>query len=151
MLSADDPLWEGAGAVMATDLAVQATAEGSSTRGVWVRGSFLGCIRTQCRRCLEAVEIEIADELAVFFDPEATVVDEDMTLYALEPGADELDLSPILRERVILAVPAYPLCGEACRGLCPSCGTNLNERECDCALAEPDARWAPLLRSQGKD
>jgi uncharacterized protein len=150
-LSADDPVWEGAGVKLATDLAVRATADGSSTRGVWVRGSFLGRIQTQCRRCLAALEVEVADELAVFFDPEATVVDEDMTLYALEAGAEELDLRPVLRERVVLAMPDYPLCGEGCRGLCPSCGINLNERECDCVVAEPDSRWAPLLRSQRKD
>jgi uncharacterized protein len=151
VLSADDPVWEGAGVELATDLAVKATAEGSSTRGVWVRGSFLGRIRTRCRRCLDTLELEVADELSVFFDPAATAVDEDMTLYTLEPGADELDLGPVVRERLILAVPEYSLCGEGCRGLCPSCGTNLNERQCDCAVAEPDPRWGPLQRSQRKD
>ena len=151
MLSADDPVWEGAGVELATDLAVWATAEGSSTRGVWVRGSFLGRIRTQCRRCLDALEVEVADELAVYFDAEATAVDEDVALYALDAGTEELDLGPVVRERVILAVPDYPLCGEECRGLCPSCGTNLNERECDCAVAEADPRWAPLRKSQRKD
>ena len=150
-LSADDPVWEGVGFKLATELTVRATAEGSSTRGVWVRGSFLGRILTQCRRCLEALEVEVADELAVFFDPEATTVDEDMMLYVLDPGCDELDLRPVVRERVILAVPDYPICGEGCRGLCPRCGINLNERQCDCADAEPDPRWAPLQKSQRRD
>ncbi|MGD8699759.1 MAG: DUF177 domain-containing protein [Gemmatimonadales bacterium] len=150
-ISADDPVWEAGGVKLATDLAVRATAEGSSTRGVWVRGSFLGRIQTQCRRCLEPLEVEVADELAVFFDPEASAVDEDMALYALELGADELDLRPVVRERLLLAMPDYPLCGEGCRGLCPSCGTNLNESECDCAEAELDPRWAPLQKSQRKD
>ena len=151
VVSADDPVWEGAGVELATDLAVEAIAEGFSNRGVWVRGSFSGRVQTRCRRCLDALEMEIADELAVFFDPQATVADEDMALYALAPGADELDLLPVLRERVILAVPEYPLCREGCRGLCPRCGSNLNERECDCAVVEADPRWAPLQRSQRKD
>jgi len=150
-LSADDPVWEGAGFKLATELTVRATAEGSSTRGVWVRGSFLGRIQTQCRRCLEALEVEVADELAVFFDPEATAADEDLTLYVLDPDCDELDLRPVMREAVMLAVPDYPICGEGCRGLCPSCGINLNESQCDCAEAEPDPRWAPLQKSQRKD
>jgi uncharacterized protein len=97
------------------------------------------------------LELEVADELAVFFDPEATTVEEDVTLYTLEPDAEELDLRPILRERVILAVPDYPVCREDCRGLCPSCGANLNETDCNCAVAESDARWGPLLKLQRKD
>ena len=144
----DDPVWEGAGVRLVAPLSVRGTAEGSSTGGVWFRGSFVGRIRTLCRRCLEPLELEVADELAVFFDPEAGAVDEDVTLYALEPGADELDLRPVVSERVILAAPDYPLCSEGCRGLCPICGANLNEAECDCAVAEPDSRWGPLLKSQ---
>lgn len=144
----DDPAWEDAGVRLVEPLSVRGTAEGSSTRGVWFRGSLLGRIETQCRRCLEPLELEVADELAVFFDPEAESVDEDITLYVLEPGADEVDLRPVIRERMILAVPQYVLCSEGCRGLCPTCGTNLNEAECDCAVAEPDSRWGPLLKSQ---
>jgi uncharacterized protein len=150
-LAVDDPVWEDAGVRLVGPLSVRGTAEGSSTRGVWFRGSLLGRIQTQCRRCLEPLELEIADELAVYFDPETGTVDEDVTLYALEPGADELDLGPVVRERVILAVPDYPLCSEDCRGLCPTCGANLNETECDCEVAEPDSRWGPLLKSQRKE
>ena len=89
-IAADDPLWEESGVELATPLAVQATAEGSSARGVWVRGSFLGRIRSQCRRCLEQVEIEVAEDVAVFFDSDASAADEDMALYALDPQVDEL-------------------------------------------------------------
>ena len=56
----------------------------------------------------------------------------------------EIDLDPILREQVVLALPGYPLCKESCKGLCSSCGANLNERECGCERRVPDPRWAGL-------
>ena len=56
----------------------------------------------------------------------------------------ELDLEPVLREQLILALPPYPVCQEGCKGLCPVCGANLNERECGCDRKVPDPRWAGL-------
>ena len=47
-------------------------------------------------------------------------------------------------EQILLALPAYPVCGEGCKGLCPVCGANLNERECGCDRKVPDPRWAGL-------
>ena len=55
-----------------------------------------------------------------------------------------IDLDPIVREQVLLALPAYPVCNEGCKGLCPVCGANLNERECGCDRHVPDPRWAGL-------
>jgi uncharacterized protein len=51
---------------------------------------------------------------------------------------DQLELGEMLREQVILAEPMQPLCRVACRGLCPVCGQDLNERPCAC----PEARQA---------
>jgi uncharacterized protein len=55
-----------------------------------------------------------------------------------------IDLDPIVREQILLALPAYPVCKESCRGLCTVCGANLNERECGCDRHVPDPRWAGL-------
>jgi uncharacterized protein len=55
-----------------------------------------------------------------------------------------IDLDPLLREQLLLALPGYPVCREACKGLCPVCGANLNERECGCDRKVPDPRWAGL-------
>jgi uncharacterized protein len=55
-----------------------------------------------------------------------------------------IDLAPILREQILLSLPAYPVCRESCKGLCPVCGQNLNERECGCDRRVPDPRWAGL-------
>ena len=54
------------------------------------------------------------------------------------------DLTNDLRESIILALPTYPVCREDCRGICPTCGKNLNEGSCSCVREERDGRWAVL-------
>ncbi len=114
-----------------------------------------------CSRCLAPVS------LAVPVDFELTLVPSDEyedgaggtkdrdhgpVAGSFQPGQAEedvytgkvIDLDPILREQLLLALPAYPVCREACKGLCPACGANLNERECGCDRKVPDPRWAGL-------
>jgi uncharacterized protein len=55
-----------------------------------------------------------------------------------------IDLDPIVREQLLLELPEYPVCDEQCKGLCPACGANLNDRECGCDRHVPDPRWAGL-------
>jgi uncharacterized protein len=54
---------------------------------------------------------------------------------------DHVDLTPMLREQIILVAPMQPLCREDCAGLCPKCGQNLNERRCGC---EPETIRSPF-------
>jgi DUF177 domain-containing protein len=61
-----------------------------------------------------------------------------------------IDLAPMLREQVLLALPGYPVCGEGCKGLCSACGANLNERDCGCDRHVPDPRWAGLANKLEK-
>jgi uncharacterized protein len=55
-----------------------------------------------------------------------------------------IDLDPLVREQLVLSLPAYPVCRDDCKGLCTVCGTNLNERDCGCDRHVPDPRWAGL-------
>lgn len=57
---------------------------------------------------------------------------------------DEIDFREAIQEQVVMALPMQPLCGEACRGLCPGCGANLNEEPCGCTRREIDPRLAVL-------
>jgi uncharacterized protein len=59
-------------------------------------------------------------------------------------GHEEIDLDPLIREEVLLALPLAPLCEAACQGICPTCGADLNEGPCGCAPAARDPRWAAL-------
>ncbi len=58
----------------------------------------------------------------------------------------EIDLDPMVREQVLLALPGYPVCREGCLGLCPVCGQNRNEKRCGCDPHVPDPRWAGLAK-----
>ncbi len=143
-IAEDDPLWQGTDLELVSPLTARAMADGSPRQGVWVRGSMSTRIRTMCRRCLEPFELDVSDEFAVLFDPRTAEVEGDLTLYGLDAGAEELDLRGPLKERLVLAVPSFPLCEEACRGLCARCGAKLNEEDCGCGPGDNDPRWGPL-------
>lgn len=93
-----------------------------------------------CGRCL----VEYTEPLDVSFEEEftETVHDErqpDEEDEEDESGrsvsaytGDEIDLTDPLRENILLDLPIKPLCDEECKGLCPTCGTNLNEGVCEC-------------------
>ncbi|MDD2601057.1 MAG: DUF177 domain-containing protein [Kiritimatiellae bacterium] len=55
-----------------------------------------------------------------------------------------LDLTNEIREVIILDLPAHPRCSEACLGLCPECGANLNKGGCECKTDHGDDRWSAL-------
>ena len=57
-----------------------------------------------------------------------------------------IDLDPLVEEQIVLALPAYPVCREGCKGLCPVCGQNQNEQACGCDRHVPDPRWAGLSK-----
>jgi len=59
-------------------------------------------------------------------------------------GDDQIDLVQLIREQMFLAMPMKPLHSDDCRGLCPTCGANLNETTCDCRTEWIDPRLAPL-------
>ncbi|MCK8816935.1 DUF177 domain-containing protein [Natroniella sulfidigena] len=84
-----------------------------------------------CSRCLEEFETELEFEVNGEIDKE-------------EVEDAEIDVSGILAEHIRLAIPMKYVCNEECKGLCPSCGQNLNEEECDCIMHKVDPRLAKL-------
>ncbi|MCL1919621.1 MAG: DUF177 domain-containing protein [Kiritimatiellaeota bacterium] len=96
-----------------------------------VRGRLRQRLRCVCVRC------------AADFEGEAS--DGDFTACVEIPKEIQfLDLTQEVREAIILALPGYPVCREDCKGLCMTCGANLNEAACACHQAGRDNRWAAL-------
>lgn len=128
--------------------------------GVFARGTLHGTMELACSRCIEPVQIQIEDDMMVSFLPTADVptdnpTDNDPIDQAVDPSdtndvdlfgydGDEIDLTDLFRERLILAVPYAPLCSAECKGLCSACGNNLNTGECGCDRTPLDPRLAPL-------
>ena len=141
----DDPIWSGMDFRWAEPVRIELEAQ-QVLRDVLVQGTVQGVVAHECRRCLTPVTVQVAENLSMFFQadvPEEQAEAEEV--YAL-PERGDLDLAPAVREQVALAVPRFALCREDCRGLCPQCGTNLNEGDCDCETEEVDERWAALRR-----
>jgi uncharacterized protein len=132
-------------------LNVQLEAQ-QSGHDVLVRGTIEGEAELPCRRCLVTVNAPIEEQVALLYREGVTEAEaEDAEIYALPSRANELDLSGAVREHLMLAVPEFAICRDACKGLCPSCGANLNETTCSCEPYPVDDRWAALLQLKGKD
>ncbi len=108
------------------------------TDGIVVDGTVDTPWQGTCRRCLADTGGVAQSEVHELYQKVLTDPD------AFELEGDLLDLEPLVREMVLLDAPSTPLCREDCAGLCPTCGTNLNEATCDCAPAPADPRWGAL-------
>jgi uncharacterized protein len=142
-LAADDAVWEEAD-VRPND-AVHVTGR-LSTAGndrFYFSGRLQGEVTTECRRCLTDVSSDVDDEIHLIFADADDEEAEDPDVHRIDPRAHELDLRPAIREHWLLAVPAFALCREDCKGLCPTCGADLNSGACSCAPAT-DSRWDAL-------
>lgn len=110
--------------------------------GQWFwRGRLEAAVRAQCRRCLTDVTQPVRAEVSLLFTEDAAA--DDPSMVPVEPGTTQLDLAPVIREELILAVPEFPVCRDDCRGLCPTCGADRNAGPCECR-PEPDPRWTAL-------
>jgi uncharacterized protein len=59
---------------------------------------------------------------------------------------DIVDLTPEIRETILLEIPQKPLCRDDCKGLCPVCGTDRNKHACNCVQPSTELRWAGLSK-----
>lgn len=144
-IAAADPLWEGTGLTLLEPLTAEMRAR-QVGEGVLLRGRLRTRLALECRRCLDPVEREIADELDLLFEPLVGEEAEELggEVYALPPRGSELDLAPVLREQLLLRVPEHVVCRDECRGLCPRCGADRNRTHCDCAPEQSVGAWDAL-------
>ena len=143
---ADDPLWDSLPWRFAAPVLLRLDVQ-LAGQDVLVRGDIEGTVQLSCRRCLTPVTHELDEELTFLYRAGVEDVDaEAEEVYALPAKGSDLDLGPAMSEHVLLAVPQFVICEEACRGFCPRCGTNWNQSSCDCEDEEEDPRWAALRR-----
>jgi uncharacterized protein len=116
---------------------------------VFFRGSLHGQVLGTCARCLDEYAFELDQPFVFVLAPRAAGVTQaarltadDMALSYYE--GDEIDLTPLVHEQILLALPTRPLCRESCRGLCSRCGANLNAGPCACPASAADPRLAVL-------
>ena len=115
-----------------------------------VSGRVRARLELQCGRCLEEFELPVDARFELRYvaqsdaaaEAEREILEEDLTTAFFSDGM--LDVLDLLREQFQLALPMKPLCAEACRGICPECGANLNGADCACKPVWEDPRLAPL-------
>lgn len=107
-----------------------------------VRGKF------ECDRCLARFESTLSTSYRTFYITEGAPPGniDPMELQIVPPGFSVIDMSEDVRQSVLLSVPLKLLCSEGCKGLCPTCGKNLNTGPCDCRNESVDPRWEQLIR-----
>lgn len=115
-----------------------------------LEGRVQGLLQGRCSRCLSEVErpleINFSEKLLYradqsrFSDWEFGELEEEYTVY----DGDIFDFGDLLTENIINELPSKILCREDCKGLCPQCGHNLNEGQCDCVFEDIDPRLAIL-------
>lgn len=113
-------------------------------RDLFVDGEVRTTIAGRCARCLEEFELPVSAQVRYLITPRGNEVagsageDAEVSVY----DGEEVDLAPLIFERILLSLPTTPLCRDDCRGLCPRCGINLNETNCNCPSSEGDPRMA---------
>jgi uncharacterized protein len=103
-----------------------------------------------CSRCLEAFTWPVDAAFDLRYQPHAAntgegereIEEDDLTTAFYED--ESIDLGQLMREQFYLALPMKPLCLEQCRGLCPTCGANLNHGTCACNVKWDNPRLAVL-------
>ena len=118
---------------------------------VFLNGTVIFKLEFTCARCLESYvrEFETPLSLVVKLVPAEQIRDADATEdeFVLHPlSQEQFSLDRHVRDLIGLEVPLKPLCREDCAGLCPQCGTNLNESGCDCRRESSDPRWDGLRK-----
>lgn len=121
-----------------------------SAADLFFDGRVSGELSGVCGRCVEEYRFALDHHFDFVLIPDPAKAGrkagalhrDDLGLSAY--SGDEIDLTPLIVEQVILALPTQPLCSEECRGLCTSCGVNLNRESCACQSQKGDPRLAVL-------
>jgi uncharacterized protein len=113
--------------------------------GIVAEGSATANVLTPCSRCLCDAHLTVEAEVEGFYvlpGRDADLPEEQETELIADDSS--IDLEPAITAAVVVELPYAPLHSEDCKGICPSCGADLNASQCDCALPMPDSPFAVL-------
>jgi uncharacterized protein len=117
----------------------------SVSEGVYVSGTVAAAVSGECGRCLRPIDDTLQVRFQELFAYQDSVTDQ--TTEEDEVGrlqGDLIDLEPMLRDAIVLALPTNPRCREDCPGLCSECGVPLDELPPGHRHEQRDPRWAAL-------
>jgi uncharacterized protein len=131
-LAIEDPRW-------APDTGVHVAVQLESLLdGIVVEGEVRSTWQGDCRRCLRPITGALNGAVHELYQRECTAEES----FPIE--GEQLDLTEMVRAVLLIDAPLVPVCRADCAGLCPTCGADLNDGPCGCAVAPADPRWAAL-------
>ncbi len=148
-LSPDDSVWEDSDAVPSEAIRITGRLSSAGEGRFYFSGAMTGGTTLPCRRCLEVTGVGVDEDLHLIFAETGADESDDPDVYLYDPSARMLDIRAAVREAWLLAAPKFAECRDECKGLCSSCGTNLNEGSCGCSQNTTDKRWDALLPLRG--
>ena len=113
-----------------------------SGQEIFFKGSFGGTLEGSCSRCLRSYSFPLNKEFDFVLSPDPSKSGRKIEELSREDlglsyySTEEIELAPLIKEQVMLALPTRPLCHENCRGLCGSCGVDLNKETCACSSSD---------------
>ena len=121
-------------------------------RSVLITGKIEATLRFQCVRCLKEFSYPLSTPFELTLHPlkeapseeETELESEEMESSFFEGG--EIRLSEVACEQIFLEIPYQPVCQEGCKGLCPSCGKDLNLSSCGCVKEELASGFSALKK-----
>ena len=142
----DSDFFEGCAFILGKPLNVLLTARWAGSGEIVLRGGFIGLVLQDCRRCLQSVKSDVNNEVTMVFTPSDLLENEDDETRSIDLRKNSIDLTPHIRDELILSIPMYIECNSNCKGLCAGCGVNLNSTNCNCSQNNIDSRWDTLIK-----
>ena len=114
----------------------------SNTGGaLLLTGTVEGVAKTSCARCLNAFTFPVTGELEGYYllsDSDDAPDDMDDDEYEYLPKSNVIELDAPIKAALLLELPLIPLCDDDCKGICATCGADLNEGPCACEKQDED-------------
>ena len=110
-----------------------------SKKIVRLKGNVVFNYKIICAKCLEHTTLDFNEKVEYILEcvtpyiakgQEIKLMPDEIEKYYFK--GDKIDVTPAIRDTILLAIPIKTLCKPHCKGLCPICGKNLNEGDCKC-------------------
>ena len=108
-----------------------------------LEAEVVASVLTSCARCLKEITLPLTFDFGETLVLSGQEITQDVDSVIFFEGK-EIDVGEIAINNLLLNLSSKYLCSEDCRGICPKCGKNLNEGDCDCDFVEIDERWEKL-------
>ena len=121
-------------------------------QSVLIKGEVQAVLQLRCARCLKEFPYPLASSFDLTLHPlkgTGFIKDTELSENELESNffeGGEIHLSEIACEQIFLEIPIQPLCQEACKGICPNCGKDLNLSACNCMEKDVETGFNALKK-----